>query len=114
MLDIDLKKKILDFRSDRDWEQFHTPQNLAISLVLEASELLEHFQWKKDDEIPSMLKEKAEEISEEISDMVIYLTYLCNDLRIDIETAVAKKLRKNDEKYPREQVRGSARKYNEY
>jgi NTP pyrophosphatase (non-canonical NTP hydrolase) len=114
MIRDDIKRKILEFRSQRDWERFHTPKNLAISLVLEASELLENFQWKKDGEIADMLQDKHDCISDEIADIVIYLTYLCHDLKIDIEKAVGEKIEKNNRKYPAGKVRGSARKYNEY
>ncbi len=111
----DLKKKLLEFRRERDWEKFHRPKDLAVSLVIEASELLEHFQWKTDEEVAGMLKGKsAEGVAEEIADIAIYLTYLCHDLGFDIGEIVAAKLDRNRKKYPARRVRGSARKYNEY
>jgi NTP pyrophosphatase (non-canonical NTP hydrolase) len=86
-----------------------------VSLVIEASELLENFQWKTDEDVTQMLKgDGYEEISEEIADIAIYLTYLCNDLDIDIEDVVSKKLEKNRKKYPSDKVRGSAKKYTKY
>ena len=112
MISEELKKNILKFRKKRDWEKFHTPKDLAVSIVIEASELLERFQWKTDAEIARMLKsEFKNSVSEEIADIAIYLSYLCHDLEINLEEAVAGKLKKNDEKYPAEKVRGSAKKY---
>lgn len=115
MISQHLKEKILEFRRERDWERFHTPKDLAVSLILEASELLENFQWKNDREISRMLRNgPSESIGEEIADIAIYLMYLCNDLGIDIEDAVKRKLAVNREKYPAHMVRGSAKKYDEY
>lgn len=115
MLSEELKKKLLAFRKERDWEKFHKPKDLAVSIVLEASELLEHFQWKTDKEVSKMLKGKAKaEMAEEIADIAIYLNYLCHDLDIDLEDTMSKKLEKNNKKYPAKKVRGSAKKYNEY
>ncbi len=115
MISKELKKKLIEFRKKRDWEKFHNPKDLAVSLVIEAAELLENFQWKTDKEISKMLKDDGyEKISEEIADIAIYLTYLCTDLGIDIEDVVSKKLEKNRKKYPSNKVRGSAKKYNEY
>ncbi len=115
MINDKLKKEILDFRQKRDWEKFHKPKDLAISIVLEASELLENFQWKTDTEVASMLAGKSKTaIEEEIADIAMYLTYLSHDLGINLEEVMAKKLEKNKKKYPADKVRGSARKYNEY
>ncbi len=115
MIGDELKEKLLEFRRKRDWEKFHNPKDLAVSLVIEASELLENFQWKTDGEVEKMLRSDAsEQIHEEIADIAIYLTYLCHDLGIDLEDTVAKKLKKNKKKYPSDKVRGSAKKYNEY
>jgi NTP pyrophosphatase (non-canonical NTP hydrolase) len=115
MISEKLKERLIDFRRKRDWEKFHKPKDLALSIVIEAAELLENFQWKTDEEVARMLKGRSfERISEEIADIAIYLTYLCNDLDIDLEDAVSKKIEKNMKKYPADKVRGSARKYNEY
>lgn len=115
MLSEELKNKLLEFRRKRDWKKFHKPKDLAVSIVLESSELLEHFQWKTDDEAAEMLKGNSiNEVSEEIADIVIYLTYLCHDLGIDLEKAAADKLKKNNRKYPADKVRGSAKKHTEY
>ncbi len=115
MISDKLKNEILDFRKKRDWEKFHKPKDLAISIVLESSELLENFQWKSDAEIVDMLKGRSKPaIEEEIADIAIYLTYLSHDLGIDIEEIMAKKIEKNKEKYPADKVRGSAQKYDKY
>jgi NTP pyrophosphatase (non-canonical NTP hydrolase) len=115
MISEGLKKNILDFRKRRDWEKFHKPKELAVSLVLEAAELLEHFQWKTDHEVSEMLQGKARKaIEEEIADIGMYMTYLCHDLGIDIEKIMTDKLAVNKKKYPADKVRGSARKYNKY
>jgi NTP pyrophosphatase (non-canonical NTP hydrolase) len=115
MINESLVQRLLEFRRVREWEQFHTPKDLAISLVLEASELLELFQWKKDAELPGLLEGPlAERLKEEVADIAILLSYLCHDLRIDLNSAIEAKVLKNGEKYPVAKVRGSARKYNEY
>ena len=83
--------------------------------MIEAAELLEKFQWKTDQEVTEMLKGPGSQaVSEEIADIAIYLTYLCNDLGIDLEEVVSRKIEKNKKKYPQGKVRGSAKKYNEY
>ncbi len=115
MLPEELKQKLLEFRKRRDWEKFHKPKDLAVSLVIEAAELLENFQWKTDAEVEEMLGgEGRGGIEEEIADIIIYLTYLCNDLDIDLQEIVSRKLEINRKKYPSEKVKGSARKYTEY
>jgi NTP pyrophosphatase (non-canonical NTP hydrolase) len=115
MLSDELKKKLLEFREKRDWKKYHKPKDLALSVVLEAAELLELFQWKSDGEVADMLEGDVKaSLSEEIADIAIYLTYLCHDLGIDVEKAVSEKLDLNNKKYPAEQVRGSAKKYDQY
>ncbi len=115
MISEKLKKKLIGFRKKRDWEKFHKPKDLAVSLVIEASELLENFQWKSDKEVEKMIKgDKRERISEEVADIAIYLTYLCNDLDINLNYIVSKKIDKNRRKYPSRKVKGCAKKYNEY
>lgn len=115
MLKPELLQKLIEFRHERDWEQFHTPKDLAISLSIEASELLEWFQWKSDEEITTKLNsEKRGELEDEVADVVAYLSYLCHDVGIDINDAVARKIDKNAQKYPVEKVKGRSDKYNEY
>jgi len=96
----------------REWEQFHTPQNLAIAIAVEAGELLEQFQWllPSDAAVPST---RRSAIEAEIADVAILLSYLANDLNINIDKAVERKLAANAERYPIEKARGSAKKHNE-
>jgi len=115
MIKPELQQRLIEFRRERDWEQFHTPKDLAISLSIEASELLEWFQWKNDDEISLKLKsDKREELEDEVADVIAYLTYLCHDVGIDINKAVEAKIKKNAQKYPIEKVKGRSDKYTEY
>jgi len=107
-------KELLKFRSDRDWEQFHKPKDLAISITLEATELLECFQWKTDEEVERLINSpKKKEIEEEIADIAMYLNYLCYDLNIDLEKAMKDKLEVNKRKYPVSKSKGNATKYTE-
>lgn len=91
-----LIKKILEFRKTRDREQFHNPKNLAISISLEAAELLENFQWKDLEESIKFARENKEKISEEVADLLIYIFYLCNDLGIDFIGAIDKNIDRDD------------------
>lgn len=111
MLPAGLIEELLGFRSERDWEQFHTPRNLAISLSLEASEVLELFQWQ--DPRGEAVQALLPRLREELADVAVYLTYLCHDLGIDLETAVREKMLQNRRKYPVELSKGSAKKYTE-
>lgn len=102
-------KEILEFEQQRDWGQFHTPKNLAISLVLEAAEALEIFQWSKDGEVPSG---RQAELGEELADVYYYLLLLAHQASLDIQKEFQKKMRINAGKYPVSKSRGSSRKYN--
>lgn len=106
-----LLDQLLAFRGEREWEQFHTPKNLSIALAIEAAELLECFQWAKDEEISELVQSERTAIEDEIADIAILFCYLCHDLNIDLETAVRSKLEKNHEKYPVLLARGNAKKY---
>ena len=106
--------KIKKFRDDRDWMQFHDPKNMAVSIIIEASELLEHFQWKTKAEVEKYLDENREEVRDEIADIAMYLFELADNLGIDLLDAMEKKLKKNEEKYPVEKAKGSHKKYTEY
>jgi NTP pyrophosphatase (non-canonical NTP hydrolase) len=115
MINADLLKQLIEFRRERDWEQFHNPKDIAISLSIEAAELLEWFQWRDKTEIKQMLEtDKREALEDEIADVAVYLSYLCYDLNIDLEQAIKRKMDKNAAKYPVEKVKGRADKYNEY
>lgn len=99
---------ILDFRHERDWEQFHTPKNLATALSIEAGELLENFLWREGEKVEDILSDpkRMEGIREEVADMLIYLLFLSNDLEIDLPKAIRAKVVKNREKYPVSEYRG--------
>jgi NTP pyrophosphatase (non-canonical NTP hydrolase) len=105
-----LQQKIIEFRDARNWKQFHTPKDLAISLSLEAGELLENFQWKSSEEA---IETNLENIKDEIADVVIYALLLSHELGIDVEKAVIDKIKKNEQKYPIEKSFGTKKKYTE-
>ena len=102
----DLIAEIVRFRDERDWEQFHTPRNLAMALSIEASELLEQFLWVEDE-----AEVDKERVEEEVGDVLIYALLACHRMGIDPAAASRAKLRKNEEKYPVELARGRATKY---
>ncbi len=106
----ELNKKIIKFRDDRNWKQFHTLKDLLLGLQIECSELSELFLWKNDQEILDVPKEKIEN---ELADIFIFLSYLANNFDIDLEKAVLDKIRINDKKYPIEKSYGINKKYNE-
>jgi len=106
-----LTKTAVKFRDDRDWKQFHNPKDCAISLALEAAELLEHFQWKTGDAVDAHIRDNKEEIADELSDVMYWVLLMANDLGIDIREAFLKKIEKSALKYPVEKSRGSNKKY---
>jgi len=110
----DLTEKVLAFRDARDWKQFHNPKDMALSLMLEAGEVVEHFQWKNNKEIEEYVKEKKEEIGDELADVLYWVLLMSNDLDIDIIEATNRKMEKNDKKYPADKAKGSAKKYTNY
>ena len=113
MLTKALHQELLEFRKARDWEQFHNPRNLATAISIEAAELLEPFRWASEDQAREIVETRSVEIADEIADIAILLTYLAHDLSIDIDAAVATKIRSNAEKYPVDKARGSNKKYSE-
>ena len=108
-----LQKRIVDFRDARDWKQFHNPKDMAISLLLEASELLEHFQWKNKEETEAHLKNKKTDIADELADVLYWVILMANDLDINLGKAISEKMDKNEAKYPVEKARGNHKKYTE-
>ena len=102
--------RINQFRDDRDWRKFHNEKDLAISISLEASELLELFQWKKSEEV---VEKSLQEIREELADVFIYSFMMADNLNLDVEEIIKSKLDLNEQKYPVEKSRGSNKKYNE-
>jgi dCTP diphosphatase len=103
-----------DFVVERDWAQFHTPKNLAMALAGEVGELLEHFQWLTAEQSQALPPEARDQVAQEIADIQIYLATLADRLGVEIGPAVERKMKLNTEKYPADQVRGSARKYTDY
>ena len=97
-----LKKQVSEFRDSRDWLKYDTPRSLAISISVEAAELLEHFQWKTDEQMREVLmdRKRENEISDELADVMIYCLGFSDVLNVDISEAIERKLRKNGEKYP--------------
>jgi dCTP diphosphatase len=110
----ELRDAIRTFAAERDWEQFHTPKNLAVSVCIEAGELLEQFQWLTTGIDPELTESRRENIRNEMADVLMYLIRLADKLNIDLADAARHKLIINAKKYPVEKVRGDARKYDEY
>ena len=103
------------FRDERDWKQYHSSRNVALSVVLEAAELLEIFQWKSDRECEEFLNDPAvrQNISDELADIFLYILLMADDLDIDLVEAAERKMKKNAEKYPVAKAKGKALKYNQ-
>ncbi|GAB4410371.1 MAG: nucleotide pyrophosphohydrolase [Thermodesulfovibrionales bacterium] len=110
----ELIHKLRAFAKERDWEQFHSPKNLAMALSVEVAEIVEIFQWMTEEESVSLTPEKLQELKEEIGDVMIYLTKLADKFGIDLVDAAKKKVEINKKKYPAEVVRGKSAKYDEY
>lgn len=106
----DLQEKIVEFRDVRNWKQFHNPKDLAISISLEAAELLEVFQWSGSD---VSADKKINKVREELADVLIYSFLMANDLGLDVAEIVKAKLAENNKKYPVEKAYGSSKKYTE-
>ena len=109
-MDKKLIEKIIKFRDDRNWSQFHNPKDLAISISLEAAELLELFQWNNSKETT---ENNYQELQDELADILIYCTLMADKLDIDLDKAVMKKLEKNEKKYPVEKSYNSKEKYDQ-
>jgi dCTP diphosphatase len=109
-----LKEKMAAFVREREWEPFHTPKNLSMSISIEAAELMEHFQWLTVEESKNLSPEALTDIGEELADIVIYSLSLSNVLGLDLSDTVLAKMEKNIRKYPSEKVRGKSHKYTYY
>lgn len=105
-----LRDRLRAFAAERDWEQFHSPKNLSMALMVEVAELMEHFQWLTEAESSQLPAESKLAVSEELADILLYLVRLSDRLEVDLRAAALHKLEKNAAKYPAEQVRGSAKK----
>lgn len=109
----DLAQQLDQFARDREWQQFHSPKNLASALVVEAGELLEHFQWLTEEQSRNLSPEKRDAVGAEVADVLLYLIQLAGALGIDPIAAAQAKLKLNAQKYPVDLARGSSKKYDE-
>jgi NTP pyrophosphatase (non-canonical NTP hydrolase) len=109
----ELQKLVVAFRDARNWKQFHKPKDMAISLCLEAAELLEHFQWKSEDEFEEHMKNRRDDVSDELVDVLYWVLLMAHDLDVDIPKEFERKMAKNAKKYPVEKSSGKHSKYTE-
>jgi NTP pyrophosphatase (non-canonical NTP hydrolase) len=106
----ELTKQLIQFRNERDWEQFHDSKNLAVALSIEAAELLELFLWTKDGKLPNS---KEEQLKEEVADIFAYLLLIAEKHNLDLRSITLEKIAKNGAKYPADKAKGKSLKYNE-
>jgi NTP pyrophosphatase (non-canonical NTP hydrolase) len=107
----ELTRRIVEFRDERDWKQFHSPRNLAASISIEAAELLELFQWSSDATVAADVESRHVDLQRELADILIYCLLLANDTGIDPQAAIEAKLAENAAKYPQDKAHGSRVKY---
>lgn len=107
----DLPARLSAFARERDWNQFHSPKNLAMAVAAEAGELLEHFQWLTESDSRQLPAQRRDEVALEMADVLLYLVRLADQLGVDLVAAAHRKIDLNAEKYPRERSRGHSRKY---
>jgi NTP pyrophosphatase (non-canonical NTP hydrolase) len=110
----EIAEELRKFADEREWKQFHTPKNVSMALSVEASELLEIFQWLTPDESARLTSKQHARVAEEIGDVANYLIRLCDLLELDLEECAWKKIEINRSKYPADIVRGSSEKYTDY
>lgn len=110
----ELKQKLKEFAQIRDWEQFHSPKNLAMALSVEAAELLENFQWMTGHQSEKLSPRRQAAVAFELADIFIFLLRISDQLNIDLMEVTKRKMEINDKRYPVEKVKGSSKKYNEY
>ncbi len=106
-----LRARLAQFAEERDWNQFHNPKNLAMALVVEAGELVEHFQWLTPDEASTLPSEQKTEVAMEMADVLMFLLRLADKMDVDLIAAAGEKLEQNRQKYPVHKSRGRATKY---
>jgi dCTP diphosphatase len=111
---MELQRRLAAFAAARDWDQFHSPKNLATALSVEAAELLEEFQWLTEEQSRALDGERRARVRLEMADVLIYLLRLADKLGVDLQSAATDKIALNELKYPADRVRGSSRKYTEY
>ena len=105
------QKMVVAFRDARDWKQFHNPKDMALSLVLEAAEVMGHFQWKTPEEVQAYLKEHKSEVAEELADVLHWIVLMSHDMNINLGKAFEAKMKKNEKKYPVKKSKGKHTKY---
>jgi len=108
------KHHLRAFSAARDWDQFHSPKNLAMALIVEAAELVEHFQWLTEEQSAALPPERLAAVAQEIADIQIFLIRLADRLDIDLDKAVAEKMALNERRYPPDKARGNALKYTDF
>lgn len=107
-----IKIQLREFAKERDWDQFHSPKNFSMALIVECAELVEHFQWLTDEQSKRLPEDTLDEVSLEMADIMIYLIRLSDKLDVNLLDAVSRKIKLNAEKYPIEKSKGLATKYN--
>ncbi len=109
-----LKHRLRNFADTREWNQFHSPKNLSMALSVEASEIMEHFQWLTEEQSKDLPQNKLDEVATELADTLLYLIRLADQLDVDLLTAAQEKIELNERKYPVNKARGNAKKYTEF
>jgi NTP pyrophosphatase (non-canonical NTP hydrolase) len=109
-----LRQRLAAFAGERDWDQFHSPKNLAMALIAECAELVEHFQWLTEEQSTTLTAEKRAAVRLELADILIYLVRISDKLEIDLMDAAWDKIAINRKRYPADKVRGDARRASEY
>ena len=108
----DLTKRIIAFRNARDWKQFHNPKDVALALGLEETEVMEHVEWKNKEEMDRYILSNKTDIGEELADVLYWVLLMGHDLKIDVISALERKIKINEDKYPVEKAKGKYTKYN--
>lgn len=108
----EIKLRLQEFAKERDWDQFHSPKNFSMALIVECAELVEHFQWLTDEQSKRLPEDTLDEVSLEMADIMIYLIRLADKLDVDLLESVNRKIKLNAEKYPIDKSKGLATKYN--
>lgn len=109
-----LRERVRRFVAARDWEQFHSAKNLSMSIAIETAELMEHFQWEDASDMKPFSPSRRREIEHELADIVVYALDFCNMMKIDLSSAIERKMRLNEKKYPVRRARGKSQKYTHY
>ena len=109
----ELRKIVVKFRDDRDWEKYHNPKDVAMKLLTEVGEVFEHLVWKDSDELKEYLKKNHQEVGYEVADVLYNVILLANQLDVDLEKAFKEKMKINEKKYPVDKIKGKYKKYNE-